>query len=162
MLMSSNANAPDIDARLRALRTIWAALLGSVFLYAVVGYVLRPPAFTARSLGFAGEGNSVTLALAAAGLHLLGIAAAVAAGPLLLRSFLRRAEAEQKPALVQTGYVLALAVSEAAALLGLVILFLTGSWNAFMLMGASAMTIALMRPRREQLAAAGYKTGMTR
>ena len=156
--MSSNANATDIDARLRALRAIWAALLGSVFLYAVVGYAVSPPGLSWRALGFAGESGSVTLALVASGLYMVGLLSAVLFPQLLLRSFLRRAEAEQNPALVQTGFILALAVCEAGALLGLVILFLVASWNAFLLMGISAMSIALLRPRREQLAAACYKT----
>jgi hypothetical protein len=158
--MSSNVNATDMDARLRALRTIWAALLGSVFLYAAVGYFLRPPAFTWRALGYAGEGGSVGLAFVTMGLYVAGLLAVILS-QFLLRSFLRRAEAEQNPALVQTGFILTLVVCEAGALLGLVILFLVGSWLAFLLMAMSAMMIAILRPRREMLAAAGYKTGLT-
>ena len=159
--MSSSVNAPDIDARLRALRTIWAAILGSVFFYAVVGYVLHPPAFNLRSLSHAGESDSVGLGLTAAGLFLAGQLAVILFSQLLLRSYLRRAEAEQNPALVQTGFILALVLCESGALVGLVILFLTRSWMAFLLMGISAMMIAILRPRREQLAAAGYRTGLT-
>ena len=160
--MSSKANAPDIDARLRALRTIWAALLGSVILYAVVGYVVSPPALSWRSLGFAGENGSAALAVVTAGLYLAGLLASVLFSQMTLRSFLRRAEAEQNPALVQTGFIIALVVCEAGALLGLVVLFLARSWTAFLLMGISAMMIVLMRPRREHLAAAGYKIGTAR
>jgi hypothetical protein len=158
--MSSSVNAPDVDARLRALRTIWAAMLGSVFLYAVLGYALHPPAFTWRALGYAGEGGSVGVALVTAGLYVVALAA-VLCSQFVLRSFLRRAEAEQNTALVQTGFILALAVCEAGALIGLVILFLAGTWLAFALMGASAMMMVVLRPRREMLAAAGYKTGLT-
>lgn len=160
--MSLNVNAQSIDARLQVLRIIWAAILGSVFLYAAVGYVLNPPTASWRSLGFAGEGGSASLALVTAGLYVVGLLAAVLFSQLLLRSFLRRAEAEQNPALVQTGLILALAVCEAGALIGLVILFLAGSWNAFLLMAISAMMIAILRPRREQFAAASYKTEATR
>jgi hypothetical protein len=158
--MSSNANATDTDARLRTLRIIWAAILGSVFLYAVVGYAVSPPALTWRALGYAGESGSVGLALVTAGLYLVGLGAVICS-QFLLRSFLRRAEAEQNPALVQTGYILTLVVGEAGALLGLVILLLAGSWVAFALMAASAMMIVILRPRREHLDAAGYKTGLT-
>ena len=158
--MSSTVNVQEIDARLRTLRTMWAAFLGTVCLYAVVGFVVHPPAFTWRALGFMGDGTSVTLSLVTAGLFFVGQLAVVLFSQLLLRSFLRRAEAEQNPALVQTGYILAFALCEAGALLGLVILFLIGSWNAFLLMAMSAMMIAILRPRREQLATAGYKTGL--
>ena len=160
--MSSQVTTPDMDARLRVMRVIWAAFLGSTVLYAVVGYALNPPTFSWRSLGYAGEGGSVGLSLAAAGLHLLGLLAVVLFGPLALRSFNRRAEAEQNPALVQTGFIVALAVTEAGALIGLTLLFLTGSWNAFFLMGLSALMIALMRPRREQLEAAAYRKDSAR
>jgi hypothetical protein len=155
--MSSNLNVPDVDARLRVLRTIWAALLGSVCLYALVGYVASPPTLSWRSFGFAGEGGSLALGLTAAGLYLVGLLSSVGLSQLLLRSFLRRAEAEQNPALVQTGFIVALAVCEAGGLLGLAVLFLTKSWMAFLLMGISAMMIGLLYPRREQVAAAGYK-----
>ncbi len=155
--MSSNQHAHDIEARLRVLRTIRAAMLGSVILYALVGYVVRPPAFNARALGWGGEGGSVGLSLAAAGIFLAGQLAVLVAAQLTLRSFLRRAEAEQKPELVQTGYIAAFALCDAGALLGLVILLLTGSWIAFGLMGLGALMIAILRPRREQLAAASYK-----
>ena len=155
--MSSNVNATGIDARLRTLRIIWAALLGTVFLYAVLGYFQSPPILSWR-VGFAGESGSAALGLTAAGLYLVGLLAAVAASQLLLRSFLRRAEAEQNPALVQTGFIVAFVVCEAGALIGLVILFMTKSWLAFLLMGVSAMMIAILFPRREQVAAAGYKT----
>jgi hypothetical protein len=160
--MSSQVAASDIDARLRVMRIIWAAFLGAVCLYAVVGYVVNPPTLSWRSWGFGGEGGSLGLSLAAAGLYAAGLLASVLFAPLLWRSFLRRAEAEQKPALVQTGFIVALAVCEAGALLGLTILFLTRSWNAFLLMGTSAMMIALLRPRREQLAAAAYRKDSAR
>jgi hypothetical protein len=155
--MSSNANAAVTDARLRTLRIIWAALLGTVFLYAALGYFTSPPIFSWRA-GFAGEGGSAALGLAAGGLYLVGLLAAVGASQLLLRSFLRRAEAEQSHALVQTGFIVAFVACESGALLGLVVLFMTRSWLAFLLMGVSAMMIAILYPRREQVAAAGYKT----
>ena len=158
--MSSTVNTPDADARLRTLRTIWAAILGSVFLYAVLGYVISPPALTWRALGYAGEGGSVGIALVTASLYLVGLSAVICS-QFLLRSYLRRAEAEQNPALVQTGYILTFVVAEAGALLGLVILLLAGSWVAFALMAASAMMIVILRPRREHLDAAGYRTGLT-
>ena len=155
--MSSNVNGPDIDTRLRSIRIIWAAILATVFVYALVGYFQSPPILSWR-VGFAGESGSVAVALTAGVLYLVGLLAASAASQLLLRSYLRRAEAEQNPALAQTGFIVAFVACEAGALIGLVILFLTKSWVAFLLMGISAMMIAILWPRREQLAAAGYKT----
>jgi len=155
--MSSGLNASGVEAVLRTLRIIWMAVLGTVFLYAALGYFTSPPIFSWR-VGFAGEGGSLPVGLTAGVLYLVGLLAAVAASQLLLRSFLRRAEAEQNPALVQTGFIVAFVACEAGALLGLVVLFLTKSWVAFLLMAISAMMIAILFPRREQVAAAGYKT----
>jgi F0F1-type ATP synthase membrane subunit c/vacuolar-type H+-ATPase subunit K len=154
--MSSNMKAPDIDTRLRSLRIIWAAILGTIFLYAALGYFESPPILSWR-VGFAGEDGSAALGLTAGVLYLVGLLAAVGASQLLLRSFLRRAEAEQNPALVQTGFIVAFVFCEAGALIGLVILFMTRSWVAFLLMAISAMMVAILFPRREQVAAAGYK-----
>ena len=154
--MGSNTNGPDVDTRLRSLRIVWAAILGTVFLYALLGYFTSPPILSWR-VGFAGEDGDAARGLTAGGLYLAGLLASVAASQLLLRSFLRRAEAEQNPALVQTGFIVAFVACEAGALVGLVILFMTKSWLAFLLMGISAMMLAILWPRRDQLAAAGYR-----
>jgi hypothetical protein len=157
-LNSQKQNA-SADARLLSLQIIWAAMLGSVFLYAVLGFVLSPPAFSVRALGFTGEEPSVLPTTLAILLYMAGLLALVLVAPRVLRSFLRRAESEQNPALVQTGFILAFAACEAGALVGLVILFMVRSWVAFMLMAGGALMIALMRPKREHVEAASYKIG---
>ena len=162
--MSSSKDNMSLDERMSAMRLIWGVMLGSVVLYAVAGVAMNPPGFSARALAHGGEDGSPAAIVASVVLYTAGLAACIFVAPRLMRSFLARAEREQRPGLVQTGLVVSLAVCEAVALAGLCVLLATGSWVALMLMAASALMIVILRPRRDQLAAAGYKidTGSAR
>src|SRR5882672_2742472 len=128
-----------ISARLRALRTIWFAMLVSVGLY----YLLT--LFTGNPHEDVRPNRQLFLALAAAGLLL------VIVGLLLKQKYLNQAANEQRIELVQTGYVVAWAITEVAALLGLLDFFLTGNRHYFILFIIAACGHLLNFPRRQHL-----------
>ena len=140
--------AADIDRRHRALLTIWAAMLGSVGLYAAVAVLLRP----------AGGGGAT--ANDAVGLALLGAGgAAVLASFIVKQRLLSRAVGEQRPELVTNAYVVGFALSEAAGVLGLASAFVAGGGFFYILFLVSAVGLLLHFPRRDDLAAAAFEEG---
>jgi hypothetical protein len=137
------------EAQLRTMRVIWTAMLVSTVVYALVGYGLltvigyRPP--------IPGPGTVPTV------LNVLGAVAAILAVPVsrrVRRAFDARAASERRPELVQTGLVIALAVAEVSATLGLVVLVATGDQRAFTFIVVGALAIALLFPGPEPLEAA--------
>ncbi|HEX8719046.1 MAG TPA: hypothetical protein VF736_00260 [Pyrinomonadaceae bacterium] len=144
---------PDADAnpalRLRVMRILWAAFLMTIGLFLLVTYFVRPSADAAAEVG---RENPVLLAaLAAIGLSTVVASFFVKAG------FYRRAAERQEPAVLQTGFIVALALCEAAVILGMVGLFATWSDYAYLLFGLGALGEALHFPRREQVMSAYYR-----
>jgi hypothetical protein len=129
----------DAAAIHRFLLILWAALAMSVVLYFLLAkFMLRPP-----------EQPNPGLAriLAVPGVVALILSVAVK------RVFLARAAAQRDSAALRAGYLIALALSEAPAVLGLVIYLTTGweySWVLFLIAGAG---FALHFPARGAVAA---------
>jgi len=141
------AGDPGAEVRLRTLRILWAVFLANVGMMAVVSHFARPEMEV--------EGVPPLLyALAAAALS------TVAASFIVKASFYGRAAVRQEPAQLQTGFIVALALCEAAVLLGFVGLFTTGCDYAYALFALGALGMALHFPRREQVFAAYYKPTM--
>lgn len=137
------------EVRLRTLRILWAAFLATIGLYVLV---MR---FTAGSRDAAEEGaGNPTLLAAFAALAL----ASVAASFVLKRVFYARAAERGEPAQFQTGFIIALALCESAALFGMVGLFVTLNRYAYALLALGALGQLLHFPRRDQLAAV-YRKG---
>jgi F0F1-type ATP synthase membrane subunit c/vacuolar-type H+-ATPase subunit K len=132
------------------MRILWAVFLTNVGLFVVVTRFVRADSGAAD----AGVRDNPTLlyALAAAGL------ASVALSFVLKAGFYGRGAERQEPAQVQTGFILALALCEAAALLGVVGLFVTWNDYAYLLFALGALGMILHFPRREQVQAAYYKS----
>ena len=130
------------------MRILWAVFLVNVGLMALVSQFGRPET---------GEVEGVPPLL-----YALGVAgiSSVAASFFLKASYYRRAAERQQPALLQSGFIVALALCEAAVLLGLIGLFTTGCDYAYGLFALGALGMVLHFPRREQVLASYYKSAM--
>ena len=134
----------DFDKRYQTMLILWFALLMSVAMYFVVSQ-LAPPAT-------APPNSILTFTLTAIGTFLVGISFVIK------RKLLRRSVDEQDLNLVQKALVIACAICEAAAVLGLVERFAVSGRDYLLLFVIAAMGIALHFPRRSQLEAASYKS----
>ena len=143
--------APDAgaDVRLRTMRFLWAMFLVTIGLFVLVTRLSRPDDQTVAEMG--GGHKTLLLVLAAVALS------SVAASFVLKASFYRRAAEQRQPALLQTGFIVAMVLCEAAVILGLVGLFITWDDYAYLLFALGALGEALHFPRREQLLSAYYK-----
>lgn len=141
----------DIGKRQQTLMVLWFAMLMNMGLLFVVAFIAAPEA---RS-----EANStssfLTFALAALGTFLVVISFAVK------RKFLQRSVDRQDVSLVQKGLVIAWAICEVSALIGLLERFLIGNRDYFILFLLAAVGIALHFPRPDYLKSASYKTPST-
>lgn len=134
-----------IETRLRAILTVWFALFLSVGLYYMVTL------FTGNRHEFHTPSRRLFLAFAAAGSLLAIISIPVK------QMYLRRSVREQQIELVQTGYIVAWALSEVAALLGLLNFFLTDNRRYYVLFIIAACGLLLNFPRRQHLLDATLK-----
>ena len=147
-----HANA---ETRLRTMRILWAVFLVTVGLYAVVAYFARPLNESAvgggesPGTGTAAGGFSVLILV----LFALGLSMVVASF-LVEQGYAKKAVREQSPAVLQSGFILAVVLCETAALVGLVGLFADGNPAAYLLFVVSAAGIVLHFPRREDVEAA--------
>jgi hypothetical protein len=145
-MKSINQNTQsNVDARYRIMLIIWFALLSSVGIYFVVAQLVQPPQTDST--------QNTMLTLILFGMGTLMVLASFA----LKHRFLRQSVERQEIALVQTGFIVAIALCEAAALFGLVDLMVTGNRYYFVLMIIGALGILFHFPRRDQLLAAMYK-----
>jgi F0F1-type ATP synthase membrane subunit c/vacuolar-type H+-ATPase subunit K len=131
------------------MRILWAAFLLTIGLLVLVTYVSRPDDATIAALG----GGNTTLLFVLAAVALSSVVASF----VLKATFYGRAAEQQQPAVLQTGFIFALALCETAALLGLVGVFITWNDYAYLLFVLGALGEALHFPRREQVQAAYYK-----
>ena len=146
--MNPNSHAATLEARLRTMRIVWAALFLAVGIYALVGYLADPMTdVERRQLG--AEAPPLMLPL----LVLVGVAA-VLTSIVVKRVYGRRGEAERRPDLLQTGLIIGAALCDSAALFGLVGLFVTGDRYAYVLFAVAAIGLLLHFPSRDRLAAA--------
>jgi hypothetical protein len=137
----------DLDKRFQALIILWVGIASSIgLLFAVTLFVPRdafdeptnpPSAF-------------LLFALAALGTFLVVISFAVK------RKILQTSVEKQDVTLVQKAVVIACALCEAAALLGLLGRFVAGTRDYLLLFLVAAVGIALHFPKRDQLIAASW------
>ena len=140
------------DARLRIMRLLWVMFLVTIGLFFLVTHLSRPDEETVAMLR---EGNTTILfALAALALS------TVVASFVLKATLYRRAAERQQPLLLQQGFVVAIALCEAAVLFGLVGVFITRNDYAYLLFALGGLGEALHFPTREQVLAAYYKPGV--
>ena len=142
--METQQQQNDVELRIRTLRMIWFALLSSIAIY--WGLTL----FVQRPEGVA-ENSMLSLVLAA-------VAASTAAASFLIKSkLLNRAIELRQTAQVQQAYVVAWAINEVAALLGIVDYFTTRNPYYFVLFLIAAGGHLLNFPRSEHVVNAAFK-----
>lgn len=128
------AQREDPSAVYNSLAIVWAALAMSVVLYFVITKaVLQPPPEQNESLAWI--------------FAVMGIAA-LAASFVLKSLFLARAAAQRSAALLRTAFLLAFALAEVPALMGMAAYLVTGweySWVMFVI---AALGFGLHFPRR--------------
>ncbi|MDT5262046.1 MAG: hypothetical protein QOC61_1050 [Acidobacteriota bacterium] len=148
-MMNQSGTDAFFAARLRTMRILWGSFLMTVVIYALIGYFAMPSAELREAVP---ENTSLLYGLAAAGL------AAVFASFVAKKIFYSRAAAQQLPAQVQVGFIIAVALCETSVLFGLLGLFITWNLYAYLLFALGSLGMILHFPRREQLLAACYKT----
>ena len=137
----------DLDKRYQTLVVLWFALLMSVAMYFL--FSLIAPAINDEP---GNKPNSIlVITLMAVGFLLVIISFAVKS------QLLRRSVEKQDVALVQKSLVIACALCEVSALLGLLERFLIGYRYYYFLFLFSAVGIALHFPRRTQLQNASFR-----
>ena len=143
--LNQNDLQAKVDTRLRIIRTLWFALLVSVAIYFILTvFVGRPKD--------ASPNGTLSIALAAMGSLLV-----VASLPMKWK-YLRQSVDAQRIELVQTGYILALALCEVSALLGLLDHFVTGNRYYYLLFIIAACGQLLNFPRRQHVLDACFKS----
>jgi len=137
----------NIELRIRTMRTLWVAMLLSIGSYFVFTLFLH------RSEDLR---PNATLSLILAG---VAVSAILISLPLKSR-LLSKAAQQQQVSLVQSGYILAWAVTEVAALLGLVDFFVTTDRYYYIFFLIAAFGQLLHFPRREHVVNACYKNSI--
>lgn len=134
-----------VELRLRAIRTLWIALFMSIGLYyGLTIFVGRSEAVEPNdllSLVFILVGISTTLV-----------------SFVIKSKLLNRAVEQQQVQLVQQAYIVAWALTEVAALLGLLDFFVTGHRHYYILFFIAVVGMLLHFPRREQVINAWAKS----
>ena len=137
------------DVRLRTMRILWVVFLMAVGLFFLFTRVSRPDDETVAEMR--GGDTMILFVLAAVALS------SVAASFVLKASFYKRAAEQQRPGVLQTGFIVAMVLCEAAVLLGLVGVFMTWNDYAYGLFALGALGEALHFPHREQVLSAYYR-----
>lgn len=143
-MVSNESNVRGtIDNRYRILLVLWIAFLPTIAFYFVLT-LLRPP-------GVEPENRLLTIVFSAISAFLV-----VGSFP-VKKTFLSRSVETQQVRLVNTGFVLAMALCEAAGLLGLLDYFVAHDRYYFILLALSFVGVLLHFPRRNQVEAASFK-----
>ena len=137
----------QIDLRMRTLRTLWIALLLSVSVYYVLTLFLR------RSEDLRSN-PALSLILAV-------IAISAILSSLIIKSrVLKRATEQQQVSLVQQAYILAWAVTEVAAMMGLLDFLITNDryYYGFFIIAGFGQLVHF--PKREHVENASFKSSI--
>ena len=145
--MNQRPESSGLEARYRVLLILWLAMLSSAFTFFVLTMIIGMPEEI--------DANMMLVPF----LMAVGIFSIILSF-VLKRRFLSRAVERQSPELIQVGLVVALALCEVAALLGLVIFFVTGCHYYYLAFILSVMAMLLHMPRRDALRAATFQSGV--
>lgn len=138
----------QLDQRYRTMLILWVAMLGSIAsLFAMT--MIVAPEHPGHAPGT--PAGIVLFVLAAVGALLMVLSFAVKS------KILERSVEKQDVMLVQQALVVAWAMCEASALLGVVERFVIASGHHYLLFLIAAVGVALHIPRREQLISATWK-----
>lgn len=134
----------NVDARYRTMLIIWFAILMSVGMIFFIMPILQPPP---------AEQGDRTLLWVFAGLSVILFLLSF----VLKQRLLTQSVTGQRPELVQSAMILAVALCEPISLLGLVAYLTTGTRYYYVFFITSVIGILLHMPRRDQLLAASHK-----
>lgn len=149
ILSSMNDSKPSLVAQYQTLVILWAALLMSQFLFLVMLFVVKKELFNFDfSQPIAGQSGAMILGFAVAAVTCFFFSFA------FKKRFYQRAVAEQNPALVQTGLIIACALCEACSLFGLALAFAFDYQYFFAWFALGILGILLHFPRQNDLLAA--------
>ena len=138
MQASQNDMQSQIEQRMRTMRTLWVALIMSIGMYYVFT-VFVGQAANAR------PNSTVSLTLLAVGVLMIPVALVIK------KKLLTQAVEQHRPQQVQQAHIVAWAVTEVAALLGMLDFFLTGNRYYFVLFIVSVCGQLLQYPRRQHV-----------
>jgi hypothetical protein len=134
----------NIEPRIRIMRVIWVAMIMSIgFYYTLTFFVARPEDIEPN--------NTLFIVLVA-----IAVSTTLIAFP-IKNKLINQAIAQQHVPLVQQGYIVAWALSEIPALLGLLDFFLTGNRYFYVLFIIAVLAQLIQFPRREHLINASFK-----
>ena len=139
--------AIDLDTRYRTMLILWFALLMGIVVFFVMTILAGPAPFDRTGDP---PTSLILFVLAGIGTFLVVLSFAVK------RKMLQRSVEKQEPMLVQQAMVLACAMCEVSALLGMFERYAIGSGDHYVLFLISAIGIALHFPKRDQLLAASW------
>jgi hypothetical protein len=152
-VQQGNKNAKTNDVRYRIMLILWCAQLMSIGFLFFLSLFLGPQVDTEISNEPGSQPSPVLIgALTAMGILLVILSFAVK------RKFLALSVEKQSVDLVQKALVIACAMCEASALLGLLERLLIGNHDYYLLFLIAAIGTTLHFPRREHLLSATYKT----
>ena len=141
--INQGSNGINVDARYRVMLIVWFAILMSLSMMFVLTLIIERP----------GTGGDVPLVWILTALALLLFVISF----LLKRRLLAQSVREQRPEMVQTAMILAVALCEAVAMFGLLVYFVGATPYYYLFFILGAVGILLHMPRREQLLAAAYR-----
>ena len=141
----------NLKQRYQTMVILWFALLMSIGMYFLFSLFVAP--------GFGNPPGTQSRSLLIVALTALGTFLVVVSFPVKHR-LLERAVEKQDTALVQKALVIACAMCEVSALLGLLEHFVIGNREYYLLFLIAAAGTALHFPRRSQLEAASYKNSV--
>lgn len=147
-----NDQKPNLVQQYQSLVVIWAALLMSQVMLVVMLFFTKGELFQSRfDQPIAGQSGAMILGFALVAITCVAFSFA------FKRRFFERAVAEQNPALVQSGLIIALALCEASSLVGMCLAFAFDYqyFFAWFILGIAGMLFHF--PRQNDLLAAGYK-----
>ena len=134
----------DVEARIRTMRTVWIAMFMSMGLYyALTMFATRPEDAEPNSTLF--------LVLVAIGLSTVFISFPIK------NKLINQAVEQQHVPIVQQGYIVAWALCEIPAILGLLDFFMTSNRYFHALFFIAVFALLLHFPRREHVINASFK-----
>jgi hypothetical protein len=142
--MNSPVDPAKLDSQYRTMLILWFAFLSSIGIHVFLSFVLQ------RQEG--PENRLLAIVFYGLSVFLVGVSFVIK------KKFLARSVAAQDVRLVNTGFVLAAALCEAAALFGLLDFLVAQDRYYFFLIVISFFGLLLHFPRRSHLEAASYKS----
>ena len=144
-----NSEKPDLGAQYKTLIVVWAALLMSQFMLLLVAFFAKKELFNFRfDQPITGQSGTMILGFAVVALTCFFFSFA------FKKRFNERAIEHQDPKLVQTGMIIAIALSEASSLIGLTLASAFDYQYFFLWFALGIIGVFLHFPRQKDLLAA--------